>query len=217
MAGQTTYYQLETYESSDVPDLRDQYNSSMSKIDAALNTIANTATSAASGVSGAVADATAALSAASSALESATAAQTAAQLASSDANNAINAASAAQTTANTALSGANTANSAITTINQKINALELGSVLLADSGSFTATSVPANGYLDTNITYTTEFPSIPGVYTNVSSGSTAAGMGNFEVGTVNETTTGCTIRCWNASDTARTPHIRWLAALIMER
>lgn len=110
MAGQTTYYQLETYESNDVPDLRDQYNSSMNKIDAALNTIANTATSAASGVSGAVADATAALNAASSAQSSAASAATdaanaitiasdaASQIAqaSTDATNALNVASAAQ-------------------------------------------------------------------------------------------------------------------------
>lgn len=217
MAGTTTYYQLETYESADVPDLRDQYNSSMNKIDAALNTIANTATSAATGVSSAVTNADAALAAASSALSSATAAQTAAQSAENDATAALSSASSAQTTANTALSAANTANTSITTINTKLNALELGSVLLADGGSFTATSVPANGYLDTVITYSTEFASIPGVYTNVSSGSTAAAMGSFEVGTVNETASGCTIRCWNNSDTARSPHIRWIAILIIDR
>lgn len=88
MAGQTTYYQLETYESSDVPDLRDQYNSSMNKIDAALNTIANTATSAASGVAGAVTDASAALTAAASA-------QSSAAQAADDAANAISIASSA--------------------------------------------------------------------------------------------------------------------------
>lgn len=110
MAGQTTYYQLETYESNDVPDLRDQYNSSMNKIDAALNTIANTATSAASGVAGAVSDASAALNAAataqSSAAQAATDAANAVTVASSaasqvaqastDATNALNAANAAQ-------------------------------------------------------------------------------------------------------------------------
>lgn len=110
MAGQTTYYQLETYDSSDVPDLRDQYNSSMNKIDAALNTIANTANSAASGVSGAVSDANAALNAAataqSSAAQAATDAANAVTVASSaasqvaqastDAANALNVATAAQ-------------------------------------------------------------------------------------------------------------------------
>lgn len=217
MAGQTTYYQLETYESNDVPDLRDQYNSSMLKIDAALNTIANTATSAATGVSGAVSDASAALSAASSALEAATAANSAAAAAASNASTALGNASAAQTTANTALSGANTANSAIATINQKVNALELGSVLLVDGGSYTATSVPAGGYQDQEITYTTEFTSTPGVFAIVSSGSTAAAMGKFEVGTLNESTTGCTIRCWNDSGEARSPHVRWFAEQIIER
>lgn len=110
MAGQTTYYQLETYESNDVPDLRDQYNSSMNKIDAALNTIANTANSAATGVSGAVTDASTALAAASTAQSSAAQAATdaanaitiasdaASQIsqASTDATNALNVASAAQ-------------------------------------------------------------------------------------------------------------------------
>ena len=114
MAGQTTYYQLETYESSDVPDLRDQYNSSMLKIDAALNTIANTATSAASGVSGAVSDASAALSAAATAQSSAAAAATDAANAITVASSAASQVAQAATDASAALTAANAAQLDIT-------------------------------------------------------------------------------------------------------
>lgn len=114
MAGQTTYYQLETYESNDVPDLRDQYNSSMNKIDAALNTIANTANSAATGVSGAVTDASTALAAASTAQASAAQAATDAANAITIASDAASQISQASTDASAALSAANAAQLDIT-------------------------------------------------------------------------------------------------------
>lgn len=114
MAGQTTYYQLETYESNDVPDLRDQYNSSMNKIDAALNTIANTANSAATGVSGAVTDASTALAAASTAQSSAAQAATDAANAITIASDAASQISQASTDASAALSAANAAQLDIT-------------------------------------------------------------------------------------------------------
>ena len=112
MAGQTTYYQLETYESNDVPDLRDQYNSSMNKIDAALNTTAN---SAATGVSGAVTDASTALAAASTAQSSAAQAATDAANAITIASDAASQISQASTDASAALSAANAAQLDITT------------------------------------------------------------------------------------------------------
>lgn len=114
MAGQTTYYQLETYESNDVPDLRDQYNSSMAKIDAALNTVANTATQAATGVSGAVSDANAALSAAATAQSSAAQAAT-------DAANAISVASEASSQVSQASTDASAALQAATQAQLDIN------------------------------------------------------------------------------------------------
>lgn len=46
MSTYTTYYDLEKYESSDRPNLRDQYNSSMDKIDAELHTQAGNIASA---------------------------------------------------------------------------------------------------------------------------------------------------------------------------
>ena len=216
MAGQTTYYQLETYESTDVPDLRDQYNSSMTKIDAALNTIGNTAASAAQGVAGAVQNAQTALDAAANALTAAQNAQTAAQTASTDAAAATAAASVANSNAQTALSAANSANVSIIQTNERVTALEGGSVLLVDSGTFAA-QVPANSYADYTITYDTDFPDTPGVFLCLSTGSTAVGMGNIQLGTINETVSGCTVRIWNNDGTGRSPNVRWLAERIIDR
>lgn len=118
MAGTTTYYQLETYESADVPDLRDQYNSSMNKIDSALNTIAGTASSAASGVADAVTNATTALNAAAAAQSSAADAAAAAAEAVATANAASAQISQASTDAEAALSAATNAQLDITTFKQ---------------------------------------------------------------------------------------------------
>ena len=124
MAGQTTYYQLETYESTDIPDLRDQYNGSMVKIDAALNTIGNTAASAAAGVNQAVQNAQTALNSASSALTAANNANTAASQASAAAAAADTTAQQAATDATTALNSASVANNAISGLTTRVNALE---------------------------------------------------------------------------------------------
>ena len=124
MAGQTTYYQLETYESTDVPDLRDQYNGSMVKIDAALNTIANTAASAAAGVNQAAQDAQVALNSASAALTAANNAESAASQASTTASNAEATATQAATDASTALNSASVANTGVSGLNTRVNALE---------------------------------------------------------------------------------------------
>lgn len=216
MAGQTTYYQLETYESNDVPDLRDQYNSSMIKIDGALNTIGNTANSAATGVAQAVQNAQVALESSASALTAAQNAQTSAQQAASDAAAATTAAADANANAQTAITSASTANAGLVQANNRIQALEGGSVLLVDSGSFAA-QVPANGYADYPITYDTEFPDTPGIYLCLTTGSTAVGMGSIQLGTLNETVTGCTIRIWNNDGTGRSPRIRWFAERIIDR
>ena len=124
MAGQTTYYQLETYESNDVPDLRDQYNSSMIKIDAALNTIGNTANSAATGVSGAVQNAQAALDAAASALTASQSAQASAEAATTAAQTATSTANTAQSDATSALASAVQANNGVNGLNTRVTALE---------------------------------------------------------------------------------------------
>jgi len=124
MAGQTTYYQLETYESTDVPDLRDQYNGSMVKIDAALNTIANTAASAAAGVNQAAQDAQVALNSAASALTAANNAESSASQASATASSANATATQAATDASAALNSASVANNAISGLTSRVGALE---------------------------------------------------------------------------------------------
>ena len=124
MAGQTTYYQLETYESTDVPDLRDQYNGSMVKIDAALNTIANTAAGAAAGVNQATQDAQVALNSASAALTAANNAESAATQASATASSANATATQAATDASTALNSASVANNGVSSLNTRVTALE---------------------------------------------------------------------------------------------
>lgn len=141
MAGQTTYYQLETYESTDVPDLRDQYNNSMTKIDAALNTIGNTAAGAAAGVNQAAQDAQVALNSASAALTAANNASTAASQASTAASTAETTAQQAATDASTALNSASTANNAISGLTTRINALETS----IDASTITGL-LPANTY-----------------------------------------------------------------------
>ncbi len=124
MAGQTTYYQLETYESTDVPDLRDQYNGSMVKIDAALNTIANTAAGAAAGVNQAAQDAQVALNSAASALTAANNAESSASQASATASSANATATQAATDASAALNSASVANNGVSGLNTRVTALE---------------------------------------------------------------------------------------------
>lgn len=98
-----------------------------------------------------------------------------------------------------------------------VNSMTGGSILLMDAGSF-GVNVPAGSYADYPITYSTDFNGMtPGVFVALSTGSTATGMGDFQVGTVNESPTGCTIRCWNNGGTGRSPHIRWFAERIIDR
>lgn len=144
MAGQTTYYQLETYESTDVPDLRDQYNGSMVKIDAALNTIANTAAGAAAGVNQAAQDAQVALNSASAALTAANNASTAASQASTAASTAETTAQQAATDATTALNSASTANNAISGLTTRVNALETSIDASTITGLLSATTYCKN-------------------------------------------------------------------------
>lgn len=153
MAGQTTYYQLETYESTDVPDLRDQYNGSMVKIDAALNTIANTAASAAAGVNQAAQDAQVALNSAAAALTAANNANTAASQASTTASNADATATQAATDASTALNSASTANNAISGLTTRVNALETSIDASTITGLLPTTTYCKN-YMTSNQTAT---------------------------------------------------------------
>lgn len=210
MAGQTTYYQLETYESNDVPDLRDQYNSSMYKIDAALNTIGNTATGAAASVAQASQDATVALQSAASALSVAQAAQTSANEASTTAATASATAETAATNASTALTAASTANNGVSSLNARVSALEVGQVVQYEQG-YVDVSIAANTNTSTHIDLTKEFNGSQNPYFDamVSGGGTAPN-GLF-LSTTGEGKTGFNINAYNSTSATKNVRIRWCA------
>lgn len=210
MAGQTTYYQLETYESNDVPDLRDQYNSSMIKIDAALNTIGNTATSAAQGVAQAVQNAQVALDSAASALSVAQAAQTSANEANTTATAASSVATDAATNAQTALTAASTANNGVASLNTRVTALEVGQVVQYEQG-YVDVSIAPNSNTSTHIDLTKEFAGSQNPYFSalVSGGGTAPN-GVF-LSTSSEGKTGFNVNAYNSTSATKNIRIRWCA------
>ena len=210
MAGQTTYYQLETYESNDVPDLRDQYNSSMAKIDGALNTIANTANSAATGVAQAVQNAQVALESAASALSVAQSAQTSANEASTAAASATSVASDAATNAQTALTAASTANNGVASLNTRVTALEVGQVVQYEQG-YVDVSLAPNTNTSTHVDLTKQFVGSQNPYFDamVSGGGTAP-QGVF-LSTTSEGKTGFNINAYNSTSATKSVRIRWCA------
>lgn len=210
MAGVTTYYQLETYESNDVPDLRDQYNSSMLKIDAALNTIGNTATGAAASVAQASQDATVALQSAASALTAAQTAQTTATEANTTAAAASTTAGTAAGNAQTALTAASTANNGVAALNTRVSALEVGQVVQYEQG-YIDVSVPAESNVSTAITFTKDFAGEQNPYVDAMvSGGTTAPRGIF-LSTTGETTTGVNINVYNDTSATKSIRVRWSA------
>lgn len=210
MAGQTTYYQLETYESTDVPDLRDQYNSSMAKIDGALNTIANTANSAATGVAQAVQNAQTALESAASALAVAQSAQTSANEASTAATAASSVATDAATNAQTAITAASTANNGVASLNTRVSALEVGQVVQYEQG-YTDMSLAPNANTSTHIDLTKTFAGSQNPYFDiiVSGGGTAPN--GIYLSTSGESKTGFNINAYNANSATKNVRIRWMA------
>ena len=209
MAGQTTYYQLETYESNDVPDLRDQYNSSMYKIDGALNTIANVATNAYNGVATAVANSQTALDNAAAAVNTANAANTAAATAQSAAETASSQASTAATAASNASTAAANASAGVTALNTRVTALEAGNVIKYDQG-YEDISIDATSYATADVTFATDFTTgtaNPMIDLCVSGGTTAPN-GIF-LSTKSESKTGFTINVYNANAASKSIRVRW--------
>lgn len=100
MATYTTNYNLDKYEGTDSPNLTDQYNSAMDKIDAQMMTNAQSAQTAQTAATNAMSAAQTAQTAAANAMSAARKAGTAASAAAS-------AAEAAQSTASSAVSGLN--------------------------------------------------------------------------------------------------------------
>lgn len=78
-------------------------------------------------------------------------------------------------------------------------------------GYIAGVSIAANSYHDFALTYPTAFEGTPTTLVAFSTGSTADGMGRLQVGTVNETPTGCTVRVWNGDTAARSPSLKWVA------
>lgn len=73
------------------------------------------------------------------------------------------------------------------------------------------TTVPANGYVDHTISFGHTYQSAPMVLTSLISTSTGADFGQITIAVQARTTTGATIRIFNASSTNRTPGFIWLA------
>lgn len=131
----TTNYKLDLYTDTDKPNLRDQYNGAINKIDEALhnnsvnittaNDTANRAYEAASEANTAATEASknanTAISTANSAMETANAASSTASTAATDANSAKAIANAASATANAASATANSANGKVDDALVKIN------------------------------------------------------------------------------------------------
>lgn len=78
-------------------------------------------------------------------------------------------------------------------------------------GYVSAGSVPANAYVDVPITFGSPMKGTPYVFTNMASSSTSPTMGSFETSAIDPSKTGCTVRVFNNTSSARTPGIRYLA------
>lgn len=72
-------------------------------------------------------------------------------------------------------------------------------------------SVPANSYVDVPVTFDSPMKGTPYTYTNLVSTSTSPTMGSFEACAIDSSKTGCTVRVFNNTSSARTPAIRYLA------
>lgn len=79
------------------------------------------------------------------------------------------------------------------------------------SGSIASTSVAANSYTDVSVTFPFTFSSAPNVVVGLNSTSTAGALGSISVAVTSRTTTGCTIRFFNAGSASRSPAAYWIA------
>lgn len=80
----------------------------------------------------------------------------------------------------------------------------------AESGMTEVYSVAAKSYKDVAITYANTFTFNPLVILTMNSSLPGAG-GSTSVAVCNETTSGCTIRIFNASTAARSIGVQWAA------
>ena len=82
-----------------------------------------------------------------------------------------------------------------------------------DTGRYVMTPVTKQTYEDVYIDFHITFPTTPRVVVGLESASTGYGMGMISVAATNISTTGFTLRVFNADTTAssRTPAVNWLA------
>ena len=117
----TSHYNLDLYTDNDKPNLRDQYNGAINKIDAQMYTISTNTTTANATSNTALENASSAKKLVETAQSTADDAKNAAIAAQSTANKAVTNAAAAQSTADNALSSAKTAQATANTANKNID------------------------------------------------------------------------------------------------
>ena len=133
--GATPNYNLPTYESSDKPNLRDQYNGAMNKIDTELLKQAGDITTAQTAATNAATAAATAKTTADNAASAAAVAQTTANKGVSDAAAASTAAGNAQATANTAKTTADNANANFANYSTTVQSKQLFEPILGAGSS----------------------------------------------------------------------------------
>lgn len=71
--------------------------------------------------------------------------------------------------------------------------------------------VSSNSTKDATITFSNTFSEAPKVVASIESSSTAYGMGRLTCAVLSVSTTGFTVRVFNADTSARSPYIQWIA------
>lgn len=81
------------------------------------------------------------------------------------------------------------------------------------AGGVTVGTVAAGSYVDVPQAFPKAFPAAPVVVASVYSTSTSGDIGALTASAINVTATGFTVRVFNASGTARSPAVRWVAVV----
>lgn len=71
--------------------------------------------------------------------------------------------------------------------------------------------VSSNSTKDATITFSNTFSEVPKVVACIESSSTAYGMGRLSCAVLSISTTGFTVRVFNADTSPRSPYIQWIA------
>ena len=71
--------------------------------------------------------------------------------------------------------------------------------------------VSSNNKKDVTVTFAKAFSKVPNVTACLESSSTAYGFGRMTCGVLSVSTTGFTVRVFNADTSARSPYIQWIA------